>query len=101
MEFLSCTGFQLAVLSMVTSSNSVFPKLVNILQIYWSISKPSNNAALLEGEQNQQLISVRLQVIEANFTCLESQLLPTHSLSLNHVYIKLTGSFCSTPLKDG
>jgi len=46
--FFICTGFQLAVGSIVTSSNSVLCKLVSMPQMYWSISKPSSNAGLLK-----------------------------------------------------
>ena len=44
---LICTGFQDAVGSMVTSSNSVLLRLVRMPQMYWSISRPSSRAGLL------------------------------------------------------
>lgn len=51
---LCWTGFQAAIGSIVTSSNSVVWRFVKIPQMYWSISKPSNNAVLLQFRTSDQ-----------------------------------------------
>lgn len=44
-------GFQLAPLSIVTSSTSDVFRVFNIPHMYWSTSRPSNWAGLLQNEQ--------------------------------------------------
>lgn len=51
---LCWTGFQAAIGSIVTSSNSVVWRFVKIPQMYWSISKPSSNAVLLQLRTSDQ-----------------------------------------------
>lgn len=48
-------AFQLAPLSIVTSSTSEVLRVLRIPHMYWSTSKPSNCAGLLELEQKQTI----------------------------------------------
>lgn len=51
MDFIG-TAFQLAVESIVTSSTSEPLRFVTIPHIYWSTSRPSSSAGLLENKNN-------------------------------------------------
>jgi len=51
----SGTGFQLAVESRVTSSNSVPDRFFRMPHMYWSISRPSRSADLLKPQPSQKL----------------------------------------------
>lgn len=100
--FLTITGFQLAVGSIVTSSNSVLVKECNIPQIYWSISSPSNNAVLLHTGQRQEprsQFNCRYASKSKHCMCLQSWPRAGNVIRLNVMghFNETLMAVCSTP----